>query len=271
VAPIYLGVSKGIFAKHNIDLTLTQAQGGADIVPAVISGQYQFGFSNIVSLLIAESQNVPIKATNYGVGSTGNPSKDFGELLVKDPAITSAKDLNGKTIATNTLKNIVDTSVKDIVQKAGGDPASLKFVQLGFPDMPAALESGSVQAIFEVEPFLSASLAKGWHALGSFADVDPNLCVSLYFTSQQEIAKDPDLVKRFTDAMNESLTYASAHPDEAAQVVTTYTKTTAAQASAMTLPKWTATIDKGAVDTMNQLLVTDGLLKSPADTSKLLP
>src|SRR5690348_16128744 len=50
VAPIYLGKSQGIFAKHGIDLTMEQAQGGAAIVPAVVSGQYQFGFSNIVSL-----------------------------------------------------------------------------------------------------------------------------------------------------------------------------------------------------------------------------
>jgi NitT/TauT family transport system substrate-binding protein len=71
VAPIYLGKQKGIFANHNIDLTLATAQGGAAIVPAVVSGQYQFGFSNVVSLLLAKSQNVPIKAVANGNNSTG--------------------------------------------------------------------------------------------------------------------------------------------------------------------------------------------------------
>jgi NitT/TauT family transport system substrate-binding protein len=271
VAPIYLGKAQGFFAKHNIDLTMEQAQGGAAIVPAVVSGQYQFGFSNIVSLLLAQSQNVPIKAVANGDNSTGDPAKDFGGIVVKDPAITTAKDLEGKTVATNTLKNIVDTSVKSVVSKAGGDPGKVKFVELGFPDMAAALDAGRVQAIFVVEPFLSAALAKGWRTVGSYADVDPNLCVAVYFTSNQLIAQKPDLAKRFTDAMSESLAYAQSHPDAVRQIITTYTTMKADQRAAMTLPKFAPTIDKASVDKMNQLMVTYGLLTAPADTGKLLP
>src|SRR5262249_13772595 len=151
------------FSKRNIDLTMEQAQGGAAIVPAVVSGQYQFGFSNIVSLMLAESKNVPIKAVASGNNSTGDPKKDFGMLVVKDPAIKTAKDLEGKTVATNPLKNIVDTSVKQIVRQAGGDPTKVKFVETAFPDMAAALDANRVQAIFVVEPFLASALAKGWH------------------------------------------------------------------------------------------------------------
>jgi NitT/TauT family transport system substrate-binding protein len=271
VAPIYLGKAQGIFAKHNIDLTMAQAQGGAAIVPAVVSGQYQFGFSNIVSLLLAQSQNVPIKAVANGDNSTGDPAKDFGAIVVKDPAMKTAKDLEGKTVATNTLKNIVDTSVKSVMSKAGGDPGKVKFVELGFPDMAAALDAGRVQAIFVVEPFLSAALAKGWRTVGSYADVDPNLCVAVYFTSTQLLAQKPDLVKRFGDAMTESLAYAQANPDAVRQIITTYTSIKGEQTAAMTLPKFAPTIDKASVDKMNQLMVTYGLLKAPADTGKLLP
>jgi NitT/TauT family transport system substrate-binding protein len=271
VAPIYLGQKQGFFAHRNIDLTLAPAQGGAAIVPAVVSGQYQFGFSNVVSLMLAQSRNVPVKAVANGNNATADPKKDFGMLVVKDPAITSAKDLAGKTVATNTLKNIVDTSVKQIVKADGGDPAQVKFVELGFPDMGAALDAGRVQGIFVVEPFLSAALAKGWHTVGSFADVRPNLCISAYFTSQQEIAKNADLVTRFGEAMKESLTYADAHPDAVRQIVTTYTTIKSDVAAKMTLPKYSTEIDKTSLDTLSGLMVGDGLLTQPADTAKLLP
>jgi NitT/TauT family transport system substrate-binding protein len=128
-----------------------------------------------------------------------------------------------------------------------------------------------VQGIFVVEPFLSAALAKGWRTIGSFADVDPKLCVSAYFTSTQLAGQNPDLVKRFTDAMKESLAYADSHPDASRQIVTTFTKITSAAVAAMTLPKWSADIDKASVDKMSALLVADGLLTAPADTAKLLP
>jgi NitT/TauT family transport system substrate-binding protein len=271
VAPIYLGKAQGFFSKRNIDLTLEQAQGGAAIVPAVVSGQYQFGFSNVVSLMLAQSKNVPIKVVANGNNATADPKKDFGMVVVKDPAITSGKDLAGKTVATNTLKNIVDTTVKQIVRKDGGDPTQVKFVELAFPDMAAALDGGRVQAIFVVEPFLSAALAKGWHTVGSFADVEPNLTISGYFTSQQEIAKNPDLVSRFTEAMKESLAYADAHPDAVRQVVTTYTTIKSDVAAKMTLPKYSTDIDKASLDKLSSLMVGDGLLQQPADTAKLLP
>jgi NitT/TauT family transport system substrate-binding protein len=271
VAPIYLGKAQGFFSKRNIDITMEQAQGGAAIVPAVVSGQYQFGFSNVVSLMLGESKNVPIKAVANGNNATGDPKKDFGMLVVKDPAITSAKQLEGKTVATNTLKNIVDTSVKDIVRKDGGDPAKVKFVEVGFPDMAAALDANRVQAMFVVEPFLASALAKGWHTIGSFADVDPNLTISAYFTSTQLTTEKADLVKRFTEAMKESLAYADANPDAVRQIVTTYTTIKADAAAAMTLPKFSSDINKQSIDKMNNLMVQEGLLTAPVDTTKLLP
>jgi NitT/TauT family transport system substrate-binding protein len=271
VAPIYLGKQKGIFTKHNIDLNLVQAQGGAAIVPAVLSGQYQFGFSNVISLLLAKSQNAPLKAIANGNNSTGSTSNDFGGIVVKDPNIKSPKDLVGKKVATNTLKNIVDTSVKTIVAKDGGDPSKVTFVELAFPDMAGALDKGNVDGIFVVEPFLSAAKAKGWRTIGTYADVDPNLCVALYFTSQDQISKNPGLVQRFTDAMKESLAYAQAHPDEARAVLTTYTSITADATKNLVLPKWNPDIDKNSISKLGDLAVQYGLLTSKPDLTTLLP
>lgn len=271
VAPIYLGKQRGIFAKHHIDLTLETAQGGAAIVPAVVSGQYQFGFSNVVSLLLAQARKLPIKVVSNGDNSTGRPGADFGGLVVKDPAITSPRALEGKKVATNTLKNIVDTTVKDIVRRDGGDPTRVGFVELAFPDMAGALDAGSVQAVFVVEPFLSAAKAKGWKVIGSYADVDPNLCVALYFTSSQLIASNPDLVKRFTDAMKESLAYADSHPDDVRAVLTSYTQITEVVRKALTLPKWPQEINRNSVTMLGNLAVTFGLLTAKPDLAALLP
>jgi NitT/TauT family transport system substrate-binding protein len=271
VAPIYLGKEQGFFSRRNIDLTLEQAQGGAAIVPSVISGQYQFGFSNVVSLMLAESKHVPIKMVANGNNATADPAKDFGGLVVKDPAIRTAKDLEGRTVATNTLKNIVDTSVKQIVRRAGGDPAKVKFVEVPFPDMAAALDAGRVQGIFVVEPFLAACRAKNWTTVGSYATLAPQLPVAAYFTSTQLIQTESDLVTRFTEAMKESLAYAGSHPDRVRQIVTTYTTIKADAAAAMTLPTFRADLDRAALDKVNQVLVTEGLLAAPADLGKLLP
>ena len=272
VAPIYLGKEKGFFSKRGIELTLETGQGGAAIVPGVVSGQFQFGFSNVTSLLIAQSRGLPLKVVSNGVASTGKDKADYSGIVTRDDAIKTAADLEGKQVSVNTLKNIGDSTIRASVRKAGGDPSSVKFVELAFPDMPAALEGGRVDAVWVVEPFLSATLGAGGRLVASnYVDTAPDLTVALYFTSEQLTKDNPDLVKRFTEAMTESLAYADAHPDEARQVITTYTEIDEAVVQKLTLPKWPAEINRESVETLATLAVQDGLVTEQPDVAALLP
>ncbi|AGZ42132.1 ABC transporter substrate-binding protein [Actinoplanes friuliensis] len=274
VAPIYLGQQKGFFKSRNIELTMESGQGGAAIVPGVVSGQFQFGFSNVTSLLIAQTKNVPIKVVANGVASTGEAGKDFGGVVVrKDSPITKAADLAGKKIAVNTLKNIGDTTVRESVRKAGGDPSAISFVEMPFPNMPAAVEGGQVEAAWVVEPSLSAVTAAGGRVVAwNYVDAAPDLTVAAYFASSKLIGENPDLVKRFTEAMNESLAYADAHPDEVRAVLGSYTKIDAKVREGLTLPKWPTAINKPSVETLAKLGATDGIFGGATpDLAKILP
>jgi NitT/TauT family transport system substrate-binding protein len=242
-------------------------------VPAVVSGQYQFGFSNVVSLLTAKSKGVPVKVVANGNNSTGEDGKDFGSTVVKgDSPIRTAADLVGKTVAVNSLKNIADTAVRASVRKAGADPSKVRMVQMPFPDMPAALDAGRVDAAFTVEPFQSAARAQGARSIAtSYVDTAPNLTVAAYFTSEKQLADNPDLVQRFTEAMKESLAYANDHPDEARQIIGTYTEISPDVIAAATLPKWPAEINRASVETLAGLAVTDGVITEQPDLNALLP
>jgi NitT/TauT family transport system substrate-binding protein len=273
VAPIYLGQKQGFFAKRKIELTMESGQGGAAIVPGVVSGQFQFGFSNFTSLLIAQTKNVPIKVVSNGVASTGKAGADFGGVTVKkDSPIKTAADLAGKKVAVNTLKNIGDTTVRESVRKAGGDPSGIKFVEIPLPNMPAALEAGQVDAAWVVEPWLSTITATGAPVVAwNFVDAAPDLTVAAYFTSTKLLADKPDLVKAFTDAMKESLAYADSHPDEVRAIIGDYTKIDPAVRAKLTLPKWPAEINRSSVETLASLGTKDGVINGTPDLGKLLP
>ena len=274
VAPIYLGKEKGFFSSRKIELTMESGQGGAAIVPGVVSGQFQFGFSNITSLLIAQTKNVPIKIVSNGVASTGETGADFGGVAVKaDSPIKSAADLAGKKIAVNTLKNIGDTTVRESVRKAGGDPSKISFVEMPFPNMPAAVADGQVDAAWVVEPSLSGITGAGGRVVAwNYVDAAPDLTVAAYFASTKLIADDPDLVKRFTEAMNESLAYAEAHPEEVRTALGTYTKIDEKARAALTLPKWPIEINRASVETLSKLGAQDGIFDGATpDLAKILP
>jgi NitT/TauT family transport system substrate-binding protein len=273
VAPIYLGKEKGFFKKHGIDLTLQLAHGGAAIIPSVLSGEFQFGFSNVTSLLIAQSRGLDLKVVAAGNSSTGVRGHDFGAIVVpKGSSLTSAKELEGKTVAVNGLQNIGDTVVKAAVVHAGGDPSKVKFVELAFPDMPAALAQNRVAAAWIVEPFLTITRQQGAKVISwCLVDTAPHMMIAAYFTTAQYEKSHPEVVKAFEAAINESLAYADSHRDEVRQVITTYTRIPKKLIPKLTLPDWPTKINRASTETLAKLAVKDGLVSKQPDLDKLLP
>ncbi|MFE5811923.1 ABC transporter substrate-binding protein [Streptomyces sp. NPDC056479] len=273
VAPLYLGQKKGLFEKQGLKLEFTTAQGGAAIVPGVASGQFQFGFSNVTSLMVAQSNGVPVKAVANGIASTGVRGKDFNGLMVKkDSPVKSAKELEGKKVAINTLKNINETAVRQAVREDGGDPDKVKLVEMAFDQMPAALDQGQIDAACVVEPATATIRSQGGREIASpLIDIAPELTVAMYFTSTQYAQQHPDVVKKFQDATAESLAYAEAHPDEARQIVTTYTKIPASVLEQVILPKWPAAPNRPSIEALMKLGEEDGLFKKTPDLDALLP
>ncbi|GAQ51333.1 ABC transporter substrate-binding protein [Streptomyces acidiscabies] len=261
VAPLYLGQKQGFFEKRGIRLKTVTAQGGAAIIPGVVSGQFQFGFSNTTSLMLAQTKGVPIKAVANGAASNGKVGADVTAVLVKkDSPAKSAKDLAGHTVAVNTLQNIGDTTVRETVRKAGGDPSKVKFVEIPFDQMPAALDDGRVDAAWMGEPSQTIAKGKGARVIASpFAETDPALTVAAYFTSTKIAQQNPALVKKFTEAMNESLEYASAHPDEARSTLTTYTKISGDVLDKLILPSWTTAVNRASLEKLAELGRQDGV------------
>ncbi|HJE58233.1 MAG TPA: ABC transporter substrate-binding protein [Nocardiopsis listeri] len=273
VAPIYLGVDQGFFSDRGIDLQLESGSGGAAIVPGVISGEFDFAFSNIVSLIVAREQGLPLAALTNGVTTAGEQGADFGGVFVPDDSdVTGAADLEGLTVAANNLNNIGDTTVRQSVRADGGDPAEVDFVELPFPDMPAALETGRIDAVWAVEPFASTIREAGHREIASnFVDTHPELSVAAYFTGEDRLAQDPELFDDITAALEESLAYAEDNPDEVRRILGTYTEIDEEVIEQMVLPRFPEQINDESVQTLAELMVTDGLIESEPDLDALLP
>src|ERR671914_2302470 len=160
VAPLYLGMKQGFFEDQNLKIEPQLAEGGAAITPAVLSGDFQVGFSNTISLLIAASKELPVTIISQGVLGGKTEDEAWADLLVlKDGTIKEPKDLEGKTIAVNTLNNICEVTIKASLEKEGVAVETLKFAEVPFPDMNAALEGGRGGRARVVQPFVSQGKA----------------------------------------------------------------------------------------------------------------
>src|ERR671917_2659350 len=264
VAPLYLGIDKGFFKEEQLTIEPQLAEGGAAITPAVLSGDFQIGFSNTISLLIAASKDLPVQIIAQGVLAGTDESKAWADLLVlKDGPIKDGKDLEGKTIAVNTLNNICEVTIKASLEKDGDDVDSLKFTEVPFPDMNAALEAGRVDGACVVEPFVSQGKAGAARGIDPFyVRTAPDLTVATYFTSKQYAEENADVVDRFVEAMNKSLTYAQENPDAVRQVLLEYTQIPPEAAKAINLPVWRPDLNRPTIEQLSDLSLKYGLIES---------
>ncbi len=271
-APIYLGKAKGFFAKQNIDVELSTQGGGAAIIPGVLSGQLQFGFSNVPSLLIAQNKGLKFIGVAPGVASTGISGNDFCATLVPgDSPINNAKDLAGKTVAVNNLNNIGQVAIRAGVKAAGGDPNSVKYIEVPFPDMPAALADHRIEAGWMVEPFVTIARSRGNKVVDwPFVAIAPKAMIAVYFASVQYANANPDMVKRFKAAITESLAYANSHADEVRQIIPTYTRITPEIAGKIILPIWPPDMNIASSQAMADDALASGMINKEADVAALL-
>lgn len=272
VAPVYLGIEKGFYRENGIDLEAKTATGGAALLPAVVSGDYQFGFSEVASLVVASSKGLPIRMVTPASFSTGDAKDDYAGLLVgKGSAIKDVTGLAGKTVAINSIQGINYLLARDAIDRAGGDSSKVKFVEMAFPDMLTALDHQQVDAIFEPQPFYTIGQSQGDVVLNAlYANATPNFEVTSYFTTKQFAAKNADLVARFKKATEQSLAYAQEHPDEARKVVTTYTTIDPKVVADMTLPKWPVEFNQQSLGFVAKAAETYGLTDSAVDITSMM-
>jgi NitT/TauT family transport system substrate-binding protein len=272
VAPLYLGIDKGFFKEEQLTIKPQLAEGGAAITPAVVSGDFQIGFSNTISLLIAASEDLPVQIISQGVLGGKSEEQAWADLLVlKDGPIKEPKDLEGKTIAVNTLKNICEVTIKASLEQENVAVDTLEFTEVPFPDMNAALEAGRVDAACVVEPFVSQGKAGKARGIAPFyVRTAPDLTVATYFTSTQYAEENADVVDRFVQAMNKSLTYADSHPDEVRKVLLDYTEIPPEAAEAIKLPVWRPDLNEPTIEKLSELSVKYGLIEEQPDLEELI-
>jgi NitT/TauT family transport system substrate-binding protein len=272
VAPLYLGIKQGFFDDQKLKIEPQLAEGGAAITPAVLSGDFQIGFSNTVSLLIAAWKDLPVTIISQGV--LGGKTKDeaWADLLVlKNGPIKEPKDLEGKTIAVNTLSNICEVTIKASLTDMGVDVDTLKFTEVPFPDMNAALDAKRVDGACVVEPFVSQGLAGKAKGIDPFyVNTAPDLTVATYFTSKQYAEENPEVVERFVTAMEQSLDYAQNNPDAVRDILSEYTQIPPEVAANIKLPQWRADLTLPTIEKLSQLSLEYGLIESEPDLNELI-
>ena len=266
------GVEQGFFEKRDLDVNVEPSQGGATVVPSVVSGKVDIGGSNLVSVLLASSKDIPVKIVAPGTYVQTDRKQDFSAIMVAgDSDIRSPKDLEGKTIAVNTLKNVAELTAKASLEKRGVDVSKIELTEVDFPDMIPALEQGRVDAAFEIEPFVSLGLAEGDRVIDRpYVGTKTGLQIGCYFTSEKYLQENRDVVERFREGVGDTAAAIEEDPAAFREFLPKASEIPPPAAKKVILPAWKADSDQASLDLIADLMGKYGITESAADTSGVI-
>lgn len=207
----------GLFQKAGVPVTAITSSNGAATAAAVISGSLDIGNMNVLSLVQAYEKGLPL--TMIAANQIYLSEAPSIELLVpKDSPLTAARDLNGKTIATGVLNGIGHLALVAWLDKTGVDLKSVRIVEIAFPVMPTALASHRVDAAVIAEPDLSVAKRDARAFAKVYDGIGPRYLISCWSAHRDWVAKNTDLVHRFSLALQQAAVWANHNQDRTAEI-----------------------------------------------------
>jgi NitT/TauT family transport system substrate-binding protein len=268
---VAFGIERGTFARHGLEVVLETTQGGAATLPALLSGEVDVGGSNVVSLLLAASKGLPVRAIAGGTTARGTGEEDFGALLGAE-GVTRIRDLDGGTVAVNTLNNVAEVAVKAALERRGLEPDAVEFAEVPFDGMAAALGEGSVDAALAIEPFATEARQAGHAVLGHpYAETEPGMQVGAYAVASRFADAAPETVEAFRAAIADTADEVASDEDAFRAFLAGREDLPPRLADAIALPRWTGALDAGSVARTARLMRRYGLVEQRIDTGRLLP
>ncbi|ANZ38819.1 thiamine biosynthesis protein [Lentzea guizhouensis] len=273
VASVHVAIKKGYFAQEGLEVNLKTIQGGAAAIPGLVNKELDFTFGNWVSFFAAEAKNTAKDVDGIKLISDGYQAKPDMFLILAggDSAIKAPADLAGKTIGINTFRNIAELTAKATLEAANVDVSSVKFKEMPFPDMQAAVANKTVDAAFMVEPFITrAQRAAGQiKVLDAASGPTDNIPIAGYATSGAFAKANPKTVAAFQRAMAKGQADATDRPTVEPLLVE-YAKVDKETAGLVHFGAFPTTLDATRLQRVVQLMVRYQMLDKELDVKPML-
>jgi putative hydroxymethylpyrimidine transport system substrate-binding protein len=195
-AGIYRALAAGYYRRAGIDLQVIPPSTTSTTLELIDAGKAQFGLADGIDVAEQIAMGRDAKAIMAVVQRPlGAP------IALASEHLGSAADLVGKTVGITGVPS--DRAALDtVVAHAGGNPAKVKLVTVGF-DGVAYLEAGKIAAFTGYWPDDGVSLQVSGHPITVFkldSGGGPAYPGLVAFTTRSLIARDPSLVRAFVRA-----------------------------------------------------------------------
>ena len=276
--PEFVGVEKGIFVKHGIDLKLKVLNTGSEVMRAFESGDAQF---------LSQSPTTQAAAANNGLklvavcGIMGDASRVYNDnmfaITARDGSAIRAghlEDLAGKRVGM-VMAGTGEQYLRVVLARKNIAADKVTFVNVPPPNSVSVMRSGSIDAEVTWEPYGTMILDQTPKSYLVQRGGD-NIGYTLWVGSSEDfVKKNPEVVQRFVDAFTEAEWYVRQHRTEAAQIAMHWIEGLDPKSAEKAIgymsfdPRFSSNIVKAANLEQDEIL-KQGRIKQPIDFNQTL-
>lgn len=219
--PSFVGVEKGIFLRHGIDLKLRVLSTGQEMAEALQAGEAQIIGAAFSNYLVAVERGLAARGVVGLLGDrTVRHSDDPASVWTRrGTGIATIEDLAGRTVGT-PIGGTGHEYLGAVLKKAGLARDQVSLVNVPPGAIVSMLQSGGVDAVAIWEPFGALVEARVPDAVlvtrgGGHIGYYINMAVRTDLIEVQ-----PETVERYVIGMAEASQYARQNLEEAAEIAT---------------------------------------------------
>jgi sulfonate transport system substrate-binding protein len=221
-AAAFIGVERGIFAKHGLDAKIVMYQTGPEMINGLLNGAQDVNVMGSIPFLAGVSRGQPLVLIGHLHGdATRRYYADNNSIVAA--ANTGIKENDVKSIKGKKIGLPRGTGAEGyllgVLAENGMKDSDVALVNLKPSDQATALRQGDVQAVAAWEPWATAAAKR---VTGAFRVVSGG-CHSCYdpgsiLTTRQVIEQKAETLRRFMVAFAEAHQWLRTHFDEAAEI-----------------------------------------------------
>jgi len=203
---VHLGEQKGIFEKHELDLDIHWADGGANTQQAVISGAADIAVATgTLGAVSAWARGAPIEiiAADFTGGT------DLFWFVRGDSDIDSVADLDGRSVSFSRPGSSSHQMAQGVVEAAG---VEAEMVATGGPAATfTAVMSGQVDVGWTAPPTVEQAMTSGEIRFLFSGNEAPGIAeqtVRVHIANRAWLDENQELAERFLLALQETIDWA---------------------------------------------------------------
>ena len=267
--PLDVGMRRGIFAKHGLEIESIAFAGDARMQQAMASDSIDIALGSGPAMAFI-AKGAPIKAV---AAMAGSPL--LLAIVVRPDGPKTVEELKGKTVSVSTAGSLTYWLVSETARRHGWGPNGINIAPMGaMPGQIAALKRGDIQgAIMDIGNAFDLEKKGEGRILVRFNDIK-DFHIHVIFATNKLIASRPEAVRKFLAGWFETIAYMRNNRPETVKIameVTGKDEDISARVYDALMPMFSDTgkFDPQALDTLKKSYVELKLLPSEPDMAQL--